>query len=68
MALAGYTPGFVPEQGYTQEDWDEVCDNPEITPEQFAQSRPLTEALPELVEAMKRRRAIHARRRKPSRP
>lgn len=56
MASDGHTPGFVPGRGYTQEDWDEVSDNPEITPEQAAASRPLAEAMPELVAALKRGR------------
>ncbi|KAL9575919.1 MAG: hypothetical protein Q9212_007562, partial [Teloschistes hypoglaucus] len=53
MASDGHFPGFEPGHGYTQEDWDEVCDNPEITPEQAAASRPLAEVMPELVAAMK---------------
>lgn len=56
MASKDHAPGFVPGHGYSQDVWDEVSDNPEITPEQFAQSRPLIETMPELVEAMKRRR------------
>ena len=56
MAPAEHAPGFEPGHGYTQEDWDEVCDSPEITPEQWAAARPLGEAMPELVAAMERRR------------
>lgn len=56
MASDGHFPGFEPGHGYTQEDWDEVCDNPPITPEQAAASRPLTETMPDLVAAMKRGR------------
>ena len=56
MASDVHFPGFEPGHGYTQEDWDEVCDNPEITPEQAAASRPLAEVMPELVAAMKRGR------------
>lgn len=56
MASDGHAPGFEPGHGYTQEDWDEVGDNPEITPEQAAQVRPPVEVTPELVAAMKRGR------------
>ena len=56
MTSDGHSPGFEPGHGFTQEDWDEVCDNPEISPEQAAQARPMAEAMPELVAAMKRGR------------
>ena len=56
MASNEHAPGFVPGRGYTQEDWDEVSDTPEITDEQWATARPLAETMPELVEAMERRR------------
>ena len=55
MASDEHAPGM-PGRGYTQADWDEVCDNPEITDEQWAASRPLVEVMPELVAAMERRR------------
>ena len=56
MASNEHAPGFVPGRGYTQADWDEVSDTPEITDEQWATARPLVEVMPELVEAMERRR------------
>lgn len=56
MASDQHFPGFEPGHGYTQEDWDEVCDNPEITPEQAAKSRPLIETMPDLVASMRRGR------------
>ena len=56
MASDGHAPGFVPGQGFTQQDWDEVCDNPETTDEEQAQVRPMAEALPDLVAAMRRGR------------
>ncbi len=56
MASNEHAPGFVPGRGYTQEDWDEVSDTPEITDEQWATARPLAETMPELVEAVGRRR------------
>ena len=49
-------PGYVPNPNYSQDDWDEVCDNPELTDEQLAQARPLAETMPALVEAARRRR------------
>jgi uncharacterized protein (DUF4415 family) len=39
---------------YTQEDWDEVADNPEWTEEDFDKARPLAEVLPELAESWRR--------------
>ena len=56
MASDDHAPGFVPGRGYTQEDWDEVSDNPPITVQQFIASQPLVEANPSLVAAMKRGR------------
>ncbi len=56
MASDKHAPGFVPGLGFTQEDWDEVCDNPEITDEQWAKARPLAETRPELVAAIRRSR------------
>lgn len=47
---------FVPGQGYTQEDWDDVCDNPEWTEEDFARARPFAEVFPELAESFRRSR------------
>ena len=56
MAFDDHAPGYVPGGGFSQEDWDEVSDNPELTAEGFAKARPLTETRPDLVEAMKRGR------------
>jgi uncharacterized protein (DUF4415 family) len=42
--------------GYTQEDWDEVSDNPELTEEDFKRARPGREVFPGLAEAVARRR------------
>ena len=47
---------FVPGRGYTQEDWDEVSDNPEWTAEDFANARPFAEVFPELAESIRRSR------------
>ena len=56
MSDTKHAPGYIPNLHYTQEDWDEVCDTPELTDEQLAQLRPAAEVLPELVAAMTRRR------------
>ena len=48
--------GYQPNPDYTQEDWDEVSDNPELTDEELANLRPAREVLPpELYEAFKRK-------------
>jgi uncharacterized protein (DUF4415 family) len=36
-------------KGYTQQDWDEISDNPELTPADFEKARSGAEAFPELV-------------------
>lgn len=38
--------GYVPNPRYSQEDWDEVSDNPELTDAELAQLRPAREVLP----------------------
>ncbi len=35
--------------GFTQEDWDEVSDNPEITAAEWAARRPFAEVFPDLA-------------------
>lgn len=55
MASENHVPGYVPNPNYTQEDWDDVH-SPELTDEQIATARPLIEVMPELVEAMQKRR------------
>jgi uncharacterized protein (DUF4415 family) len=47
---------YVPNPNYTQEDWDEVSDNPEWTEEDFAKARPFAEVFPELAEKIRRGR------------
>ena len=56
VASSEHAPGFVPDHGTTQEDWNEVSDHPEIMEEQWALARPLAETRPELVAAMRRGR------------
>ena len=48
--------GYQPNPDYTQEDWDEVSDNPEWTAEDFKKARPFKEVFPELYESWKRTR------------
>jgi uncharacterized protein (DUF4415 family) len=50
------TGKFRPGRGYTQEDWDEVSDNPPITAEALAQAKPFAEVFPELAESIRRSR------------
>ena len=40
---------FVPGQGFTLEDWNDVSDNPELTAEDFAKARPFAEVFPDLA-------------------
>ncbi len=46
---------FVKDRGYSQADWDEVADSPEITAREFAQAKPFGEVLPQFAEALKGR-------------
>ena len=39
---------------YSQEDWDDVCDNPEWTAEDFAKARPFREVFPDLAASIDR--------------
>lgn len=47
---------FEPGRGYTQEDWDEVSDNPEWTEDDFKNARPFAEVFPDLAESIRRAR------------
>jgi uncharacterized protein (DUF4415 family) len=54
---AKHAPGYVPNPHYSQEDWDEVSDNPEWTDEELANARPAREVLPPaFFEALARKR------------
>jgi hypothetical protein len=46
MTGAKHPTGYVPNAAYTQEDCDEVSDNPNITDEELAGLRPAREGLP----------------------
>jgi uncharacterized protein (DUF4415 family) len=50
------TGKFRPGRGYTEEDWNEVSDNPPITDEELAQARPFAEVFPDLAESIRRTR------------
>jgi uncharacterized protein (DUF4415 family) len=52
MAPTKQSPGFVPGRGYSQEDWDDVSDNPQWTTEDLAEAKPFAEAFPELAKSM----------------
>jgi uncharacterized protein (DUF4415 family) len=56
MTSDKHAPGFAPGRGFTQEDWDEVSDNPEITETQWASARPFADTRPALVSTMRRGR------------
>ncbi|MCJ2096515.1 BrnA antitoxin family protein [Methylobacterium sp. J-072] len=46
MKPSDHAPGYVPNAAYSQADWDEVSDNPELTAEQLAQMHLGSEGLP----------------------
>ena len=41
--------GYVPTHAYTQEDWDDVSDNPELTESEIAELKPGKDGLPPAV-------------------
>jgi uncharacterized protein (DUF4415 family) len=54
---ARHAPGYVPNPHYSEEDWDEVSDNPKWTEEDFAKAKPAREVLPPaFFEALARKR------------
>jgi uncharacterized protein (DUF4415 family) len=57
---APHVPGYVPNPHYTQEDWNDVSDNPELTDEQLASAKPFAEAFPELAKTIAKRGAQKA--------
>lgn len=49
-------PGCVPNPNYSQDDWDEVSDNPELTEDDFKRMRPGSEFFtPEQLASLTRR-------------
>ena len=56
---AKHAPGYVPNSQYSQDDWDDVSDNPEWTKKDFDDAKPAREALPPaLFEALARDRIV----------
>jgi uncharacterized protein (DUF4415 family) len=54
---AKHAPGYVPNPQYSQEDWDEVSDNPEWTKKDFANAKAARDVLPPaFFEALARKR------------
>jgi len=49
------SPGFREGRGYTQADWDEVEDNPELTEEELKEMRPFREVFPDLAASIDRK-------------
>lgn len=49
------SPGFREGRGYTQADWDEVEDNPELTEGELKELRPFREVFPELAASIDRK-------------
>ncbi len=56
MTTRDHAPGYVSNPSYSREDWDDVCDNPEVTAEDFARAKPLDQVLPDLATAIRRTR------------
>ena len=55
MTTSKPAPGYLPNPDYSQADWDEVSDTPELTDAEIAELRPNGETLPvELAGAFKR--------------
>ncbi|WP_053078430.1 BrnA antitoxin family protein [Methylobacterium tarhaniae] len=46
MPVTKHAPGYVPNPLYSQEDWDEISDNPPLTDEELARARPGTGNMP----------------------
>ncbi|KMO30718.1 hypothetical protein VQ02_27535 [Methylobacterium variabile] len=55
MTRSKHAPGYVPNPNYTQEDWDEVSDNPPLTGEELSQMRLGPADLPQDLAALKSR-------------
>jgi hypothetical protein len=60
MTSAKHAPRYVPTPSYTQQDWDEVCDNPELIAKQIANAKPLEKVLPGFAAAIRWARATEA--------
>ncbi|MDP4023441.1 BrnA antitoxin family protein [Methylobacterium sp. NEAU 140] len=51
MSKPDHAPGYVPNAAFSQEDWDEVSDTPELTDAEIAELRPGPEGLPPALAA-----------------
>lgn len=60
MTAREHFPGYVANPHYSQDDWDDVCDSPELTEEDFARSKPLDEGAPDLAAALRQLRDAQA--------
>ena len=60
MAPTKQSPGFKPGRGYSQQDWDEVSDNPVWTAEEFAEGKSFAELFPDFAKGLAEERAIVA--------
>lgn len=47
---------FQPGSGYSEQDWEEVGDNPEWTAEDLANAKPFAEVFPDLAASIRRGR------------
>lgn len=52
MTASKQSPGFKPGKGYSQQDWDDVSDNPEWTADDLHNAKPLAEVFPELARSI----------------
>ena len=52
---APHAPGYVPNPRYTQEDWNDVSDNPEWTDQELATAKPFAEVFPALAKTIGKR-------------
>ncbi|MGU3539978.1 BrnA antitoxin family protein [Methylobacterium sp. A54F] len=56
MTKPEHAPGYVPNDAYTQDDWDAVSDNPPLTDTELAAARPGPAGMPAaMAEAFLRR-------------
>ena len=68
MPRAARKTAYTPNPHYTQEDWDEVSDSPELTEEDFARAVPASDVFtPEQLAGLKRRRGQRGPGKKPAR-
>jgi uncharacterized protein (DUF4415 family) len=54
------SPGFTPGRGYSQQDWEEVSENPFWTAEGLAEGKSFAELFPDFAKGLAEERAIVA--------